>query len=123
MNKKLYIIGIVISALVLIYLSINKENNADNLFPVSSFSHSHGLAVGSGDSNKLYIATHEGLYVLLNDTKLYQIGKSTDDYMGFSAHPSSKTSSLRVGIRHQVETLVYKNQRMGELHGENCLME
>lgn len=91
MDKKWYILGTVIAFIVIIYFATSgKANNSDVLFPVTSFSHAHGLAVGSGDSNKLYIATHEGLYLLLNETNLYQIGESTDDYMGFSAHPTSE---------------------------------
>lgn len=41
----------------------------------------------SSNSNKLYIATHYGLFVLVDDTDLYRVGDATDDYMGFSPHP------------------------------------
>jgi len=57
--------------------------------PVSLAStHIHGLAVDRGDSSRLYIATHDGLYVLSNDTELTRVGRSLDDFMGFSPHPS-----------------------------------
>lgn len=58
------------------------------LKPVAAITHGHGLAVDVADSNKLYIATHHGLLVLLNDKDLYQVGKKKDDYMGFSPHPT-----------------------------------
>lgn len=61
----------------------------NNLSPVTSFSHAHGMAVDPSDSSKLYIATHEGLFVLVNEKDLFQIGKSQDDYMGFSIAPGS----------------------------------
>jgi photosystem II stability/assembly factor-like uncharacterized protein len=51
-------------------------------------SHVHGLAVDRGDSNRVYIATHDGLFGLQNDTDLQRIGSSRDDFMGFSPHPS-----------------------------------
>ncbi len=68
--------------------SLAKINTDTNLYPVDTFTHAHGLAIGIATSSKVYIATHEGLYVLKNDTDLYQVGKSKDDYMGFSLHPS-----------------------------------
>lgn len=60
--------------------------------PVSNITHGHGLAVDAQDPTKLYIATHEGLLLLLNDKDLTRIGQSKDDFMGFSPHPTeSKT--------------------------------
>lgn len=60
--------------------------------PVASFkaSHVHGLAVDRGNSNRLYLATHDGLLVLENDTDLQNAGGSRDDFMGFSPHPTDK---------------------------------
>lgn len=50
--------------------------------------HVHGLAVDKGDSSRLYIATHHGLLALENDERLTLVGKSRDDFMGFSPHPT-----------------------------------
>jgi len=50
--------------------------------------HVHGMAVDRGDSNRLYLATHNGLYVLEDDIDVQRIGRSRDDFMGFSPHPS-----------------------------------
>jgi photosystem II stability/assembly factor-like uncharacterized protein len=60
----------------------------NQLIPESVISHGHGLAVDPNDSRKVYIATHHGLLVLQNDKDLYRVGASTDDYMGFSVHPT-----------------------------------
>lgn len=68
--------------------SLTNTTPEASLYPVDTFTHAHGLAVDIATSSKLYIATHEGLYALLNDKDLYQIGKSRDDYMGFSIHPT-----------------------------------
>jgi photosystem II stability/assembly factor-like uncharacterized protein len=73
---------------VLLIRNRTEGNPVDNLYPVSSFSHAHGLAVDSANPTKLYIATHQGLFVLINDKDLYRIGASQDDYMGFTPHPA-----------------------------------
>lgn len=61
------------------------------LKPVESISyqfhnHIHGLGY-DGRGDRLFIATHYGLFVW-KDRKLYQLGESRDDFMGFSLHPS-----------------------------------
>ncbi len=56
--------------------------------PETEITHGHGLAVDRADANKLYIATHHGLMVLLNEKDLFRVGTKEDDYMGFSAHPT-----------------------------------
>src|SRR3989344_4881455 len=60
----------------------------NQLYPEQAISHGHGLSVDVKDSSKVYIATHYGLLVLQNEKDLYRIGKSRDDYMGFSPHPT-----------------------------------
>lgn len=64
----------------------NSSSNA--LIAEQSITHGHGLAVDVDDPSKLYIATHDGLFVLINDKDLFRVGKSTDDYMGFLPHPT-----------------------------------
>lgn len=85
---------VIFSLLFVAYKSVEKPSKQDSstekkLYPIESFSHAHGLSTDLEDSNKLYIATHEGLYVLVDEKDLYQVGKSRDDYMGFSPHPKS----------------------------------
>ena len=63
------------------------ETDGSTLTPVRSFSHSHGIAVDVADASKVYVATHEGLYLLKDDKDLYHIGAARDDLMGFSPHP------------------------------------
>lgn len=64
------------------------DTSSNNLYPEQTISHGHGLAVDVKDPNKLYIATHYGLFVLMNEKDLFRVGKSKDDYMGFSPHPA-----------------------------------
>jgi photosystem II stability/assembly factor-like uncharacterized protein len=98
-NNKAILISIVVIAAVLgaVFLNQSKKtdtlpipqsNQSDALYPENQITHGHGLAVDVFDSNKVYIATHHGLLVLINDKDLYRVGKSKDDYMGFSPHPA-----------------------------------
>lgn len=98
MNKSLKsyiwiaIIVIVIGGGMLLFSRGGNEttnsNPASNLYPEQSISHGHGLAVDVSDPSKVYIATHYGLLLLQNEKDLYRVGKSRDDYMGFSPHPT-----------------------------------
>lgn len=80
MNRHLLAIGLA----SLLLTACTGEN------PVASLkaSHVHGLAVDRGDSNRVYLATHDGLFVLQNDADLRQVDGSRDDFMGFSPHPT-----------------------------------
>lgn len=99
-EMKVYIIGglltlaIIIGGVFLLQpknqgFSQGSTSSKKELIPIDSITHGHGLAVDVADSNKLYIATHHGLLVLVNEKDLYQIGNKKDDYMGFSPHPSN----------------------------------
>ncbi len=105
MNKSLTL-GIAASVMLggtIVYVSSTPEiNNGTQismagLTPVAAITHGHGLAVDAFEANKLYIATHQGLLVLLDDRNLYQIGKSKDDYMGFSADPTKPNTFFSSG--------------------------
>lgn len=103
MEKKYLIIGgIVILLLGTFFLFGSKEKPNDDtaeevITPVSSFTHAHGLALDITDPNKVYIATHEGLYLLVDDKDLYRIGNARDDLMGFSAHPTEVNTFFSSG--------------------------
>lgn len=64
------------------------NSSSNNLYPEQTITHEHGLAVDVKDGSRLYIATHHGLLLLQNEKDLYRVGKSKDDYMGFSPHPT-----------------------------------
>ncbi len=105
MNKNyLYAGGVLIVVLASILLFVEpKEKSTERaplsvaLTPEKSFSHGHGISVDVAEANKLYIATHEGLFVLVDDKDLFRIGKTRDDLMGFSAHPTSPTTFFSSG--------------------------
>ncbi len=91
MQKTYLLVGAVALVIgALLWFGGEKPGNSENgkLTPVSQFDHAHGITLDSKDASKLYIATHEGLYVLQNDKDLFRIGGSEDDLMGFTAHPT-----------------------------------
>jgi hypothetical protein len=93
-NKKYIIVGpaiFFIGAGIFLFTRGDEKTVASpsgSLYPEQAISHGHGLAVDAKDSSKLYVATHYGLFVLVNEKELYRIGKNKDDYMGFSPHPT-----------------------------------
>lgn len=95
-KKLVTVLGICcVLPLVIVGLLLLQQNNGtprtstpNNLYPEQAITHGHGLAVDVRDPSKVYIATHHGLLLLVNEKDLYRVGKSKDDYMGFSAHPT-----------------------------------
>ncbi len=97
MNRKIFNIMLVVLlfigiGFILFNTSLKKSNTQENanqnLIPADAITHGHGLSVDVNDPNKLYIATHHGLMVLINDKELYSLSNKKDDYMGFSPHPN-----------------------------------
>lgn len=92
-SKKYIWIPVALAVIWGIIILTRQGNNGSaspqsNLIPEQSISHGHGLAVDVADPNKLWIATHNGLLLLQEEKDLYRVGKSKDDYMGFSVHPT-----------------------------------
>ncbi len=93
MQRSHMVAGGLILLVVLSYVWFEQQgfgtaSDGEILTPVSSFSHSHGIAVDVVDAKKVYIATHEGLYLLKEDKDLYRVGRARDDLMGFGSHPT-----------------------------------
>jgi len=66
---------------------VSGANESGDLIRVDALVHAHGFAVDRGDPQRILIATHEGLFVLVDGRDLFRVGRSRDDLMGFSAHP------------------------------------
>ena len=99
-NKKYMAVGITIALIgagIFLFTRGNEKivaSPSGNLYPEQTISHGHGLAVDAKDSNKLYVATHYGLFVLVNEKDLYRIGKNKDDYS------SDSGCQIRIDIFH-----------------------
>lgn len=96
-----HIAGCVVLAVVLgaVFYATRDSTPADDspLAAANSFTHAHGMSVDVADATKVYIATHEGLYVLQNDSELFRIGNARDDLMGFSSHPTDPKTFFSSG--------------------------
>jgi len=73
------------------------ENAPDNAQVSLSDTHIHGMSVDKATSSRIYIATHHGLLALEDDTRFSRVGSSTDDFMGFSPHPTDPAVLFRSG--------------------------
>lgn len=98
-NKAAIILLVLIIAGGFVYYTSDKrpQEETNQLIPIDSITHGHGLAVDIRDESQLYIATHHGLLVLKNDKDLYRVGSNKDDYMGFSPHPTESKVFLASG--------------------------
>jgi photosystem II stability/assembly factor-like uncharacterized protein len=71
-----------------LYLGGSAPNSTDftrveSIYASSPDNHMHGMGYDS-TNDRLYIATHYGLFMLKENKELYKVGSSTDDFMGFS---------------------------------------
>lgn len=64
-----------------------------NEIAVGDLKHIHGLAADPADPNRVYIASHTGLYLAGPTGKARKVSSTSDDFMGFAAHPV-KTGTL-----------------------------
>ncbi len=51
--------------------------------------HFHGIAVDPRDADRLYLATHHGMFVVAPDGAARRISETRDDFMGFTPHPAN----------------------------------
>ncbi len=50
--------------------------------------HIHGIAVDPKDTQRIYLATHHGFFVVTPDGVASRISQNQNDYMGFTPHPT-----------------------------------
>jgi photosystem II stability/assembly factor-like uncharacterized protein len=60
---------------------------ATTLQELAEQTHFHGLAVDGADPERLYLATHHGLWAIEQDGTAGLVSQTTDDFMGFTPHP------------------------------------
>lgn len=100
MNRTYTLLAIVVIAFGAIIFVNQKDNNrtsSEYLRPASALQDVHGLAVDVADPAKLWIASHNGLYVLKDDKNLFKAGSSNDDYMGFAQDPTRSDTFYTAG--------------------------
>ena len=61
---------------------------ATTVYELAEVTHFHGLAVDAADSSRLYLATHDGLFIVEpEDGTAYPLSKIRHDLMGFTLDP------------------------------------
>jgi photosystem II stability/assembly factor-like uncharacterized protein len=72
---------------------------ATTVYELAQVTHFHGLAVDAADSSRLYLATHDGLFIVeLEDDTAYPLSEIRHDLMGFT--PDSKDPSILYASGH-----------------------
>jgi hypothetical protein len=91
-TRRRFVIGAgAILALAALTIGIVRQSGSSEQVTVADLAqrtHFHGLAVDPGDSARLLLATHHGLYAVRMDGSGERISQTTDDFMGFMPHPS-----------------------------------
>lgn len=75
-----------LSAAAAIILALAGPLSAETV-PLGSVAHIHGVSVDPEDPQRLYLATHHGLYRASPDGTAVRISTRRDDLMGFTPHP------------------------------------
>lgn len=75
-------------ALAIVGATAGWQSQAGERVPLAEVSHIHGIAVDPADPQRLYLATHYGVWLTFPDGTAERISDNSNDYMGFSPHPS-----------------------------------
>jgi hypothetical protein len=61
---------------------------ATTVYELAQVTHFHGLAVDPAETSRLYLATHDGLFVVEADGTANPLSDRRDDLTGFTPHPT-----------------------------------
>jgi photosystem II stability/assembly factor-like uncharacterized protein len=71
---------------------------ATTLYELAQVTHFHGLAVDAADSSRLYLATHDGLFIVeTKDGTVYPFSEIRHDLMGFTPDPRDPSTLYASG--------------------------
>lgn len=73
------------------------QASAADTVPISEVSHIHGIALDPTDPERLYLATHFGVWRTAPDGTATRISEAQDDFMGFTPHPQDPDVFLASG--------------------------
>lgn len=98
-RTKLTYAGIGAAGVLLVGLFVNSsvgrgETTVSNL---AEKTHVHGIAVDPKDPSRLLLATHHGLHIVSPDGTVEQVSETSDDFMGFTPHPSDASTFYASG--------------------------
>ncbi len=78
----------VVAVATLLFMAYPAAAQTMALADLRSKTHIHGISVDPRDGSRLYIATHHGFFVVSPDGQATRISRDTNDYMGFTPHPT-----------------------------------
>ncbi len=81
--------GLAWAVLALLYATSAPAEQAVALSELAASTHVHGIAVDLRDGNRLYLATHHGLFMVDGHGVATRVSENSDDYMGFTGHPTN----------------------------------
>jgi hypothetical protein len=61
---------------------------ATTVYELAQVTHFHGLAVAPAETSRLYLATHDGLFIVESDGTANPLSDRRDDLTGFTPHPT-----------------------------------
>jgi photosystem II stability/assembly factor-like uncharacterized protein len=61
---------------------------ATTVYELAQVTHFHGLAVDPAETSRLYLATHDGLFIVQADGTANPLSGRRDDLTGFTPHPT-----------------------------------
>ncbi|MGE0333860.1 MAG: F510_1955 family glycosylhydrolase [Gammaproteobacteria bacterium] len=81
-------LGIVALAAAVFLVSRSFSGGETTVAALAQDTHFHGIAVDPRDANRLYLATHHGVFTVGPDGRARRVSETEDDFMGFTPHPA-----------------------------------
>jgi photosystem II stability/assembly factor-like uncharacterized protein len=70
---------------------------AEERIRISEITHVHGIAVDPRDPSRLFLATHDGVFLASLDGTAERVSDDRNDYMGFTPHPGDTNTLYASG--------------------------
>jgi photosystem II stability/assembly factor-like uncharacterized protein len=76
------------AASLAVLLALGAAGASAEIIPIEKISHIHDLSVDPEKPERLYLATHHGLFLATPDGRAASVGAARDDFMSFQADPA-----------------------------------
>lgn len=85
----IYLLPAILAVTVVGYLASRSFSAGETtVATLTGDTHFHGIAVDPRDPDRLYLATHHGLYAVGPAGTAQRVSETDDDFMGFTPHPT-----------------------------------
>lgn len=82
------VLGVVALAAAVFLVSRPFSGGEATVAALAEDTHFHGIAVDPRDADRLYLATHHGVFAVGPEGRTRRVSETEDDFMGFTPHPS-----------------------------------